>query len=115
VAIDQAAGHAVGTLVNTAGNSVSLLDGAVITAVNGRDPRHARPQGIGETAGPEWDQRASEMAQALLDGKFTEIHQNFTPEGRARLSAERMGMLRLIQASLRTSARTSLRASASCA
>ena len=80
VAIDQAAGHAVGALVNTHGRSVSLLDAAVITAVNGGDPRHARPQGTWETAGPEWEQRAREMAQALLDGKFTER----PPEPKAR-------------------------------
>jgi D-alanyl-D-alanine-carboxypeptidase/D-alanyl-D-alanine-endopeptidase len=93
VAIDQAAGHAVGALVNTHGRSVSLLDAAVITAVNGDDPRRARPQGIGETAGPEWEQRAREMAQALLDGKFTEIHQNLRPQGQAKLSAERLGQM----------------------
>jgi D-alanyl-D-alanine-carboxypeptidase/D-alanyl-D-alanine-endopeptidase len=93
VAIDQAAGHAVGALVNTHGRSVSLLDAAVITAVNGGDPRHARPQGIGETAGLEWEQRAREMAQALLDGKFTEIHQNLRPEGQAKQSAERLGQM----------------------
>jgi CubicO group peptidase (beta-lactamase class C family) len=43
LAIDQAAGHAVGALVNTHGNSVSVLDAAVITAVKGGDPRHTRP------------------------------------------------------------------------
>jgi len=42
VAIDQAAGHAVGALVNTHGGSVSLLDTAVITAVKGGDPRVRR-------------------------------------------------------------------------
>ena len=43
MAIDQAAGHAVGALVNTHGGSVSLLDTAVITAVKGGDPRDRRP------------------------------------------------------------------------
>jgi hypothetical protein len=42
VAINQAAGHAVGALVNTHGRSVSLLDAAVIAAANGGDPRRAR-------------------------------------------------------------------------
>lgn len=93
VAIDQAAGHAVGALVNTSGRSVSLLDAAVVTAAGGGDPRHARPQGIGEAAGPAWEQRATELAQALLDGKFTEIHQTLSPEGQARLSAERLGKM----------------------
>ena len=39
VAIDQAAGHAVGALVNTHGRSVSVLDAAVVSAVKGGDPR----------------------------------------------------------------------------
>ena len=93
VAIDQAAGHAVGALVNTHGRSVSLLDAVVITAVNGGDPRHARPRGAGEPAGPEWEQRAGDMAQALLDGRFSEIHKNLTPQGQARLSAERLAQM----------------------
>jgi CubicO group peptidase (beta-lactamase class C family) len=42
VAIDQAAGHAVGALVNTYGGSVARLDAAVITAASGGDPRQAR-------------------------------------------------------------------------
>lgn len=42
VAIDQAAGHAMGALVNTYGGAVALLDAAVITAVKGGDPRQAR-------------------------------------------------------------------------
>jgi serine-type D-Ala-D-Ala carboxypeptidase/endopeptidase len=42
VVIDQAAGHAVGALVNTHGSSVSLLDTAVFTAVKGGDPRVRR-------------------------------------------------------------------------
>ena len=39
VAIDQAAGHAVGALVSTHGASVSVLDSAVVTAAKGGDPR----------------------------------------------------------------------------
>jgi serine-type D-Ala-D-Ala carboxypeptidase/endopeptidase len=39
VAIDQAAGHAVGALASTDGGSVSQLDAAVMTAVKGGDPR----------------------------------------------------------------------------
>lgn len=93
VAIDQAAGHAVGALVSNHGRSVSLLDAAVITAASGGDPRNARPQGAVETAGPQWERRASDLAQALLDGKFTEIHQKLRPEGQAKLSAERIGQM----------------------
>jgi len=91
VAIDQATGHAVGALVNTHGRSVSLLDAAVLTAVKGGDPRQARPQGIGAAAGPEWEQRAGDLAQALFDGKFAEIHENLQPAAQAKLSTERLG------------------------
>ncbi len=42
VAINQAAGRAVGALVNTNGRSVSVLDAAVVTAVKGSDPRVRR-------------------------------------------------------------------------
>jgi serine-type D-Ala-D-Ala carboxypeptidase/endopeptidase len=93
MAISQATGHAVGALVNTHGRSVSLLDAAVITAAGGGDPRHARPRGIGQMAGPEWEQRARQIAQALLDGKFTEVHQGLAPAGQAKLSAERIGQM----------------------
>lgn len=93
VAVDQAARHAVGALVNTHGRSAPLLDAAVITAVNGGDPRRTRPRGPGGPAGPEWEQRARETAQALLDGDFTEIHRNVMPESRAKLSAERLGRM----------------------
>jgi serine-type D-Ala-D-Ala carboxypeptidase/endopeptidase len=93
VAINQATGHAVGALVNTHGRSVSLLDAAVLTAVKGGDPRQARPQGTGETAGPEWDRRASDLAQALFDGRFAEVHDSLRPEGQATLSAERLGQM----------------------
>jgi CubicO group peptidase (beta-lactamase class C family) len=47
VAVDQAAGHAVGALVNTHGSSVALLDAAVMAPVNGGDPRPARSRGTG--------------------------------------------------------------------
>jgi hypothetical protein len=33
------------------------------------------------------------MAQALLDGKFTDVHQNLRPEGQAKLSPERLGQM----------------------
>ena len=93
VAIDQASGRAVGALVNTDGRSVSLLDAAVLTAVRGGDPRQARPRGTGETAGPEWEQRARDMAQALFDGKFAEIHGNLRPADQAKLTPERLAQM----------------------
>jgi serine-type D-Ala-D-Ala carboxypeptidase/endopeptidase len=92
-AINQAAGHAVGVLVNTHRGSASLLDASVITAASGGNPRHARPRGIGAAAGPEWEHRAREMAQALLDHKFTEIHRNLRPQDQAKLSVERIGQM----------------------
>jgi CubicO group peptidase (beta-lactamase class C family) len=59
--IDQAAGHAIAALVNTHGSAAPLLDSVVMAAVKGSDPRRARPRDTGETAGPEWDERASTL------------------------------------------------------
>ena len=58
MAIDQAAGHAVAALVNTHGRSPRLLDAVVMETVKGNDPGRLRPRDTGETAGPEWDERA---------------------------------------------------------
>jgi D-alanyl-D-alanine-carboxypeptidase/D-alanyl-D-alanine-endopeptidase len=66
--IDQAAGRAMAALVNTHGTAAGLLDAVVMAAIKGSDPRRARPRDTGETAGPEWDERARALARALLDG-----------------------------------------------
>jgi hypothetical protein len=80
-------------LVNTHGRSASLLDAAVMAAVKGDDPRQARPRDTGETAGPEWDERAGALARALLDGHFASVHQMLRPESQPKLTAERLGQM----------------------
>jgi len=92
--IDQAAGHALAALVNTHASSARLLDAAVMAAVKGTDPRQIRIQDTGETAGPEWDERARALARALLDGDYAGVRQMLPPDSRQKLTAERLGQLR---------------------
>lgn len=91
--IDQAAGHAMAALVNTHGSSAPLLNAVVMAAVKGNDPRQARPRDTGETAGPEWDERARSLARALLDGDYASVHQMLRPENQPKLTAERLGQM----------------------
>ena len=93
MAIDQAAGHAMAALVNTHGSSAHLLDAAVMAAVQGNDPRKLRPRDTGETAGPEWDERANALARALLDGDYASVHQMLLPEDQPKLTVERLGQV----------------------
>jgi serine-type D-Ala-D-Ala carboxypeptidase/endopeptidase len=91
--IDQAAGHAMAALVNTGGSAVGLLDAAVMAAVKGSDPRQVRPRDTGETAGPEWDERAGALARALLGGDYAGVRQMLQPAARQALTAERLGQM----------------------
>jgi CubicO group peptidase (beta-lactamase class C family) len=93
MAIDQAAGHAIAALVNTHGSSAPLLDSVVMTAVRGGDPRQARPRDTGETAGPEWDERASALARALIDGDYAAASRMLRPEDQPKLTPERIGQM----------------------
>jgi hypothetical protein len=91
--IDQAAGHAMAALVNTHGSSAPVLDAVVMAAIKGDNPRHVRPWDTGETAGPEWDERAGALADALLDGDYVSVHQMLRPENQPKLTAERLGRM----------------------
>ena len=91
--IDQGAGHAVAGLVNTHGSSAPLLDAVVMAAVKGSDPRLARPRDNGESAGPEWDARASALSRALIDGDYARVHRMLRPEDQPKLTAERLGQM----------------------
>jgi hypothetical protein len=91
--IDQGAGHAVAGLVNTHGSSAPLLDAVIMAAVKGGDPRLARPRDSGEAAGPEWDERASALARALIDGDYASVHRMLRPENQPKLTAERLGQM----------------------
>jgi CubicO group peptidase (beta-lactamase class C family) len=91
--IDQAAGHAIAALVNTHGSAAPLLDSVVMAAVKGSDPRRARPRDTGETAGPEWDERASALARAFIDGDYAAASQMLRLEDQQKLTAERLGQM----------------------
>jgi serine-type D-Ala-D-Ala carboxypeptidase/endopeptidase len=91
--IDQAAGHAIAALVNTHGSAAPLLDSVVMAAVKGSDPRQARPRDTGETAGPEWNERAHALARALIDGDYVAASQMLRPEDQPKLTAERLGQM----------------------
>jgi hypothetical protein len=91
--IDQGAGHAAAALVNTSGSAAPLLDAVVMSAVKGNDPRQVRPPDTGETAGPEWDERAMALARALLGGDYASVHQMLHPKFQAKLPAERIGQM----------------------
>jgi CubicO group peptidase (beta-lactamase class C family) len=91
--IDQDAGHAVAALVNTHGSSAPLLDAVVMAAVKGSDPLLVRPRDNGETAGPEWDERASTLARALIDGDYASVRRMLPPDDQSKLTAERLGQL----------------------
>ena len=93
MAIDQAAGHAIAALVNTHGSAAPLLDAVVMAAVKGSDPRQARPRDTGETAGPEWDERAGALARALIDGDYAGARQMLRPQYQPKLTAERLGQM----------------------
>jgi CubicO group peptidase (beta-lactamase class C family) len=93
MAIDQAAGRGMAALVNTGGSSASLLSAAVMAAVRGGDPRQARPRDTGETAGPEWDERAGALARTLLGGDYAGARQMLHPQFQPTLTAERLGQV----------------------
>jgi CubicO group peptidase (beta-lactamase class C family) len=93
MAIDQAAGRAVAALVNTHGTAAPLLDAVVLAAVKGADPRQARPRDTGETAGPEWDDRASVLACALIDRDYAGVHRMLLPQNQAKLTPAGVGQM----------------------
>jgi CubicO group peptidase (beta-lactamase class C family) len=72
VLIGPGRGRAVVMLASTGGGWP--LDRAALLALTGGDPRAARPQ----PPGPEWDERAREVIQMLLDGRTTDVHARLT-------------------------------------
>ena len=64
-----------------------------MAAVKGSDPRLARPRDHGEAAGPEWDERASALARALIDGDYASVHRMLRPDDQPKLTAERIGQM----------------------
>lgn len=72
VLIDPARARAVAMLASTGGGWP--LAHAALLALTGGDPRKARPQ----PPGPEWDDRAREVIQMLLDGRARDVHARLT-------------------------------------
>jgi CubicO group peptidase (beta-lactamase class C family) len=83
-------GQAIGGLVNTSFRSAPLLDSAVLAALTGDDTRRVRPLPTGDAPGPQWAARARQTAEALLDGRFDDVHASRRPEGRAGTNAEQL-------------------------
>ncbi|MGH3305894.1 MAG: DUF3887 domain-containing protein, partial [Streptosporangiaceae bacterium] len=55
-------------------------------ALAGGDPRMARPQ----PPGPEWNDRAREIVQLLLDGRFGEVHARTSATFQDQISVRQM-------------------------
>jgi CubicO group peptidase (beta-lactamase class C family) len=68
------------------GGCAEALSKAGLLALTGGDPRTARPQ----PPGPEWDDRAREIVQLLLDGQVAEVRARATAMFQDRISAERI-------------------------
>jgi hypothetical protein len=82
--------RAIGGLVNTSFRSAPLLDSVVLSALAGGDAGRVRPRPTGDAPGAEWETRARQTAEALLDGRFGDVHANRRPEGQARANAEQL-------------------------
>jgi CubicO group peptidase (beta-lactamase class C family) len=86
VLIDQGRDRAVAMLVSCGPGYGVALGRAGLLALAGDDPRPARPQ----PPGPEWDDRAREVAQLLLDGRTADVHARASGEFQSRISAEQI-------------------------
>lgn len=76
VLIDPGLGRAVAILASCSPFDAPPLDRAGRLALDGDDPRAVRPQ----PPGPEWDERAREVVQLMLDGRPADVHARMTPE-----------------------------------
>ena len=86
VIVDPDAGTGVAILVSSRGYGEALAQAARL-ALAGDDPHRARPQPLG----PEWEERARDVAGALLDGRAGEVHAAATAKFRGRIGAEEFG------------------------
>jgi hypothetical protein len=85
--------RAIGGLVNTSFRSAPILDSAVLAALTDGDAGRVRPRPTGDAPAPEWKTRAGQTAQALLEGRFGDVHVSRQPEGQARTNAEQLAAL----------------------
>jgi serine-type D-Ala-D-Ala carboxypeptidase/endopeptidase len=86
VFIDPGRGRAVAVLASCGGGYTQALGRAGLLALAGGDPRAARPQ----PPGPEWDDRARDVVQSLLDGRAGDVHAKASAAFQGRVSAERL-------------------------
>jgi serine-type D-Ala-D-Ala carboxypeptidase/endopeptidase len=82
ILIDPSSGRAAAMLASCGGYA-QALGRAGLLALADRDPRAARPQ----PPGPEWDDRAREIVQMLLDGRTRDIHTQASPEFQGLISS----------------------------
>jgi serine-type D-Ala-D-Ala carboxypeptidase/endopeptidase len=80
ILIDPGRARAVVMLASSGGGWP--LAHAAFLALSGGDPRAARPQ----PPGPEWDARAREAIQMLLDGQATDVHARTTANFQGQVS-----------------------------
>jgi CubicO group peptidase (beta-lactamase class C family) len=86
VLINQGRDRAVTMLISCGPPYGAALGQAGLLALAGDDPRSARPQ----PPGPEWDDRAREVVQLLLDGRTADVHARASAEFQSRISAEQI-------------------------
>jgi Protein of unknown function (DUF3887)/Beta-lactamase len=86
VLIDPGRDRAVAMLASYGGGYARVLGHAGLLALAGDDPRAALPQ----PPGPEWDARARDVIQSLVDERAEDIHARATAAIRNRLSAEQL-------------------------
>jgi CubicO group peptidase (beta-lactamase class C family) len=80
VVIDPGQGRGVAVMVSSRGYPDALARAARL-ALAGRDPGEARPQPLG----PEWDDRARAVVQALLEGRTADVYAGAAPRFRGRI------------------------------
>jgi CubicO group peptidase (beta-lactamase class C family) len=86
ILIDPGRGRAVAVLASCGPVHMPSLDRAGKLALAGDDPRAVRP----EPLGPEWEERAREAVQLLLDGRTLDFHARTTSYFQGQISAEHL-------------------------
>jgi len=87
VIIDPGRDRGVAMLVSYGPGYSQSLGRAGFLALAGDDPRAARPQ----PPGPEWDDRARETIQSLLDGRPEDVHARGSSAFQANISVDQLG------------------------
>jgi hypothetical protein len=86
ILIDPGRGRAVAMLASCGPVHMPSLDQAGKLALADEDPRAVRPQPIE----PEWEDRAREVVQLLLDGRTGDFHARTTSYFQSQISAENL-------------------------